>query len=222
MPLSRSQVDHLWKVYLELGVMERHFGDAQLRCRALASTWLLAMFAGFGFLISKDPTLFKREILIASLGFISTSAIFSMWVIDLVIYQRLLDAAFIEGLSLEEAQPWLPQVRSNQRKLLKGIALARFSYFYAVAFGISYLIGCIGVTLSLSSKYSNSYLIFGIIILFVIIAIYLETHMLKETKSTKKYEDSIKLDRTNDYKTFERYREVAFSQNKYRKIADEE
>jgi len=222
MPVNRSEREHLWKVYLELGVMERHFGDAQLRCRAIASTWLLAMFAGFGFLISKDLNVFPPQMLIAALGFVSASALFIMWVIDLVIYQRLLDAAFIEGMSLEEGQPWLPQVRSNRRKLLKGVALGRFTNFYAVAFGISYLIGCLGVTLLLMSIYPNNNSIFGITILFVLIAVYIENHMLKVTKSTKKYENSIRPDRTEDYKTFEKYRKIAFSENEITEVAKEE
>ena len=211
MGLNQSEREHLWNTYVELGTMERHFGDAQLRCRALASTWFLAMFAGIGFLISKDIKGFSPDVLLAAIGFFSAAALFVMWVIDLIIYQRLLDAAFIEGMSLEEAQPWLPQVRLNRRELLKGTGLIRFSRYYAIAFGVAWVVGCISAIRALVLKYPDSKWSYVAAFLMVSILVYFELRALRETKSTKDYEHKIRQKRTSDYANYEQYREMAFS-----------
>src|SRR5207245_7332708 len=41
------------EVYKELGTYERHFNQMQSVCRSLASTWLLATFAGIGYIFEK-------------------------------------------------------------------------------------------------------------------------------------------------------------------------
>ena len=104
MPEVHASREHLWNVYKELGEMEKHFGDMQFRCRTLASTWVLASLAGYGFLISNDVGDYKG-LLITLVGICTAGALFVMWIMDLNIYQRLLDASFIEGMAMEDAQP---------------------------------------------------------------------------------------------------------------------
>src|SRR6266536_2277682 len=44
--VPKELFDKVWKLVLECGEQERHFGNLQGIYRGLASTWLLAMFAG--------------------------------------------------------------------------------------------------------------------------------------------------------------------------------
>lgn len=188
--------DHLWNVYKELGEMEKHFGDMQFRCRSLASTWVLASLAGFGFLISNNVGDY-RYLLVTLVGLCTSGAIFVMWIMDLNIYQKLLDAAFIEGMSIEDAQDWLPKVRNNRRQLLKGLALGKLTYYYAAAFFIASFIGAIGLT-SISIRISTLYLLL-LLAVYAIIVIYFMVLMLQTTSSTKNYEKDLRDTRTKAY-----------------------
>ena len=188
--------EHLWNVYKELGEMEKHFGDLQFRCRTLASTWVLASLAGFGFLITNNVGGFG-DLLVFLVGVCASGALFVMWIMDLNIYQKLLDAAFIEGMSLENAQPWLPSIRNNRRELLKGTALGKLTYYYSAAILITSFIGGIGLD-KMSEKYSflHSFTNLGI---YTFIVVCLIVVMLKSTSSTKDYEKEIRDERTKAY-----------------------
>src|SRR5215831_10526015 len=121
--------DRIWKIYCELGVIERHFNNVQSTYRALASTWLLAALGGIGFVISKELTLrIPSELIIGAIGIAAGIGVYLLWVLDLLVYQRLLDAAYIEGRNLETNHQWLPQVRNNMRVLLGGAGAWRWSY----------------------------------------------------------------------------------------------
>lgn len=188
--------EYLWDVYKELGEMEKHFGDMQFRCRSLASTWVLACLAGFGFLISNDVGDYKY-LLISLVGISASGALFVMWIMDLNIYQKLLDAAFIEGMSLEDAQDWLPKVRNNRRELLKGLALGRLTYYYAAAFLITAFIGAVGIV---SVSIGNSILYLSLLLgVYVIVVVYFIVLMLLTTSSTKDYEKELRAVRTKSY-----------------------
>jgi hypothetical protein len=59
MARKRDNVDHhlferVWKELSELASAERHFNTLESSYRALASTWLLATFAGAGFVLTAD------------------------------------------------------------------------------------------------------------------------------------------------------------------------
>jgi len=130
---DNNEQDRVWKIYCELGLIDRHFNNAQSNCRALASTWMLATFAGIGVVISKDLSVqFPKELIIAAMGLASAVGLSLLWMLDLLVYQRLLDSAYYEARKLEIDQPWLPQVRNNMRKLLKGRSLALIALFYIV------------------------------------------------------------------------------------------
>lgn len=149
MPIPAESREQLWATYCELGLMERHLGAQQTRYRALASTWLLAALGAMGFVLSER---FKGQIpdlmVIGLIGFASSLGICLLWAIDLLVYQRLLDGAYIEGRSLEAAQPWLPQVRNNVRHLLGGAGLALIGWYYIVIVVFLAAVGGAGMLMS--------------------------------------------------------------------------
>jgi hypothetical protein len=130
---DNDEYSRVWNIYCELGVIDRHFNNAQSNCRALASTWLLAGFAGIGIAISKEFNVhIAKELIVAAIGVASAIGLCLLWMLDLLVYQRLLDSAYHEARILEKSQSWLPQVRNNMRKLLKGRSLALIALFYIV------------------------------------------------------------------------------------------
>jgi hypothetical protein len=135
----------IWKIYCELGVSERHFNGIQSGYRALASTWMLAAFAGIGFVSSKEFTFgIPKELLVGVIGVGGGIGVYLLWVLDLLFCQRLLDAAYIEGRNLEDKHDWLPQTRNNMRTLLGGKGLSLVVWYYIAGTEVMFLIGGIG------------------------------------------------------------------------------
>jgi hypothetical protein len=101
----------VWKIVLELGQQERHFNQMQHQYRLLASSWLLAMFAGIGFSLSQANFAVPAEFAVAVIGLAGALGLTQLWSLDLRVYHQLLDGCFVQGLDLEVAHPWLPQAR---------------------------------------------------------------------------------------------------------------
>lgn len=98
--------DYQIQAYQEFGVYERHFNQMQSVCRGFASTWLLATFGGIGY------ALWNKEFLVSVVGAQTATAslvalaggtgIFLLWLIDIVVYHRLLVAVTYESSELEK------------------------------------------------------------------------------------------------------------------------
>lgn len=119
--VDKDTFERVWKIAEEISVQERHFNGLQTGYRNMASAWLLATFAGIGFAISQTiHVAIDREVLVAALAVAGCVGIALLWVLDLLVYHRLLDSCFIEGLILEEQYPWLPPFRNNMMKTQEG------------------------------------------------------------------------------------------------------
>ncbi len=105
--------DFIWKMVQECGEQERHFNTIQGIYRGLASTWLLAMFGGIGYILGKP---YPMHLLTALLGLALVFGIALLWMLDVLVYHRLLLAAFEEGKNLEDAHAWLPRIRTRMRE----------------------------------------------------------------------------------------------------------
>jgi hypothetical protein len=126
--------------FTEFGAYERHFNDMQARYRALASTWLLAAIAGIGFILTNDLQLsVDRFLLVAGIAVAAAFGVTLLWQVDLIVYQGLLEAAFLAGLVLEEEHPEIGEMRLLMlANVGGGSAAPRVVYFY---------IGCAGALL---------------------------------------------------------------------------
>jgi hypothetical protein len=52
--IKGEEFENVWHFVTEIGLNERHFNQLQSSYRTLASQWLLAAFAGIGFVISSN------------------------------------------------------------------------------------------------------------------------------------------------------------------------
>ena len=139
--------DRVWKMYAEIGTIERHFNDLQSKYRVMASTWLLAAFTGIGFVFSKTlNTHIPEELIAAGIATASAIGISLIWILDLLVYHRLLAAAFAEGYELEQQHSWLPCIHTNMYNLHNGIGvLPKVVWFYVTGAAIQALIGGIAL-----------------------------------------------------------------------------
>ncbi len=105
----------LLEMIKELGAAERHFNGTQAQYRAMASAWMLATFAGIGFLLTRSKELpLPVDVAIPLIAFAGAVGAFILWVMDLMVYHRLLHACFETARGLECAHPGLlPQTRSR-------------------------------------------------------------------------------------------------------------
>ncbi|MCF0039766.1 cupin domain-containing protein [Dyadobacter fanqingshengii] len=115
----------------EIGEQERHFNTLTGTYKTMASTWLLAVFGGIGFVLANriEPWLLYT----AGIGIAGSVGILLLWIIDLCVYQRLLNAAFTEGLKIEERYIWLPRIRHVMvANVNTGSITTNLSWFYVL------------------------------------------------------------------------------------------
>jgi hypothetical protein len=142
-PAAAMTPDQLWPALTEVGAYERHFNDIQSKYRALASTWLLATFGGVGFVLSQRTLELPFDRLVGAgfLGVAGAVGVVLLWVLDLLVYHRLLDAVFVAALKLEADYPQLPRLRTNMvLSLDKEGVLPRVVWFYMAGTGVLLLV----------------------------------------------------------------------------------
>jgi hypothetical protein len=125
-------MDNDWEIIKTITEAEHHFNNLCFKIRTLASTWLLATFAGVGFLITKsiEPNL-KVENILVLLCWVGSLGILVLWILDLQIYQKLLSAWFDARKPIEERNPGYPQIRQAIKKTqLGGRASNLIKVFY--------------------------------------------------------------------------------------------
>lgn len=138
--MNRSRVpaltpERLLDLQSEITSTEIRLGAFQSGFRLLASTWLLAGLGGIGFCLT-GPELagLPARRVAGILGVAGSIGILLLWTLDVRVYQRLVSANFNEGLALETAFPWLPQIRTQIRARFRG-ALTRIvsGYYFALS-----------------------------------------------------------------------------------------
>lgn len=93
---------------------EQHFNNVQSAYRGLASTWLLAAFAGMGFVLTKDDP----RLLVQMTAVAAATGIGVLWMLDQLAYLQLLNTSYDEARKWEKRYPALPQVRQSRKNLL--------------------------------------------------------------------------------------------------------
>lgn len=137
-----------WAYLQEIGTNERHFNQIESTYRGLASTWVLASFAGMGWFATTAASAYVPHALgVFAISVAGSLGVQLLWLVDLLAYHHLLAAYFLEGLRLEFRNPALPQARWNMWK--QGIVERRVKVFYA---GCSLVTLPFGVTATVLSN----------------------------------------------------------------------
>jgi len=182
-PASENLV---WDMYKNLTEQCQHFNSIESTYRTLASTWLLAAFAGTGFILkelhAENPGFF-----IAAVAGAAAVGIFLLWLLDLMVYHRLLAAAFAEQMALENQHEWLPQVAHGMMAAHNGAGVVpRVVWFYIASYTL--LIGIASVALVLGAAPSWSYAAqpLSMISLFVLFGVCVAFYMYSSATSRPK------------------------------------
>ncbi len=198
----------LWEYYQHLDAKLEYYGELQSKYRLLGSSWLLFGLGAIGYLAKDINTSAKVETLFLFIGIVGIITSFGLYIIynqDILLYQKFLDAVFIEKRALECANTWLPQASNNVRILLKGKGVKILLQFYLLGFGLTSFIGSLGFILWFKEKnqYRHETLItWGLVLLAVVLLSYFLNRINKKTPTTQEYEntDSLRENRENHYK----------------------
>lgn len=118
--LDQARLDRelVFDMYRECMTAERHFNDLQSVYRKILSVWLIAALTAVGYVSSNDVIWpLERPLLIASIFLIAGLGVALLWCIDLLVYQRLLDAYFFEAIQMEKDYDWLPRIHLRMRTI---------------------------------------------------------------------------------------------------------
>jgi len=132
-------------LFNEIGKAERHFNELQSNYRRIASLWLLAAFSAIGLVFSNATPLPIDPLLASAVvaGFAGAGLVL-LWTMDLLVYHRLLDSYFLEGLVLERKFDFLPKIRHNMMNSQDGTGkgvLVRVINFYVVPVNAMIVVG---------------------------------------------------------------------------------
>lgn len=155
---QRPEFDHVWDVYKHVADFEHHFNTLQSEYRTLASTWLLAMFGAIGYVLANPSNWpVDRFFIIAVVAIFATVGLFILWLLDLLVYQKLLHSAFVEGTQLELDYPWLPQIRSRMKRAMPNWrATNRTVWYYVTTTSAALAIATISLTIGTYEVLSDS------------------------------------------------------------------
>jgi hypothetical protein len=169
-PGDADNVDAVLRVIGLITTQEMHFNKLCADFKKMASTWLLATFGGIGFLISSDIDIgIDIYFLIGAVATAGATGIYLLWVVDLLVYQRLLSSAFTWRGRIEAENPWLPQIFDTMVNRIfaksvgfnlswfymlgvlvpAGIALVCFTYATINTLGFPWLVIAVAVFMSL-------------------------------------------------------------------------
>lgn len=93
---------------------EKHFNELQLKVRGIASTWILAGFGAIAYFIkTNQPVLeyFSTLTMINLVCLMIVIGLFVLWILDQLVYQRLMNANFVAGLYSEYRNQDEPPIR---------------------------------------------------------------------------------------------------------------
>jgi hypothetical protein len=142
--IEKTLFEQVWAIVKQLDEREKHFNDLQARYRTLASTWLLATFAGIGYVFTQSIASgvqlpWSRDAIAAAIALSGAVGITLLWVLDVLVYHQLLVAGYAAGARLEERYEWLPPIRKSSSKVGKKRHAVRWAIAIFYAVGISIL-----------------------------------------------------------------------------------
>jgi len=122
--------------YWKLSEMEERFNSSSGGIRGLASAWLLASLGSIGWIFNAyDAATWPLPmgfllIVVITLGSIGIT---TLWVMDQLVFFRLLNSVFLVGLKMEKDDHELPPIHSIMMKTQEGKGTHRWERFFYLA-----------------------------------------------------------------------------------------
>lgn len=137
---ASSEPDVFPEHYKQILDYERHFNSLESGLRQLASVWLLAALSAIAFLVRQNLTeaLVDAKLLVAIVALMGNTGLMVLWILDQLVYHRLLNAVYLLGLRMEFMAPNLPPIRTLMMLYSRKRGMARFQrlFYLAPMFGL--------------------------------------------------------------------------------------
>jgi len=135
---DRNNSDGIYEKYKRMQVYEHHFNTLETEIRKLASVWLLAALGAIAYLIKglylgdndASKVIINAELLISIVGLMGTFGLLILWILDQMVYHRLLNSVFLMGLRMEFKHKELPPIRTLMVLFSQKHGMARYMKFY--------------------------------------------------------------------------------------------
>ena len=177
----------------QIGAKEEHFNKLQTDYRKLASTWLLASLGASGYVLKSSLEIqIDHWYIVFSICMAASAGISILWMMDLKVYQKLLDCFFKEGFFLEiQNYQWLPPFRINIiRSQKSGEIPSKVQYYYFSSITILLLLGIVTIwNFKVFEDNIWGKIICSAIIFSIILALHISL-VSKYLKSTKKFDST--------------------------------
>ena len=147
-----------FKSYWKLSEMEERFNSSSAGVRTLASGWLLAALAALGWLL--DPSkpiswVIPLGLLLIAVCTLSIAGIATLWVLDQLVFHRLLNSVFLVGLRMENSDPALPPIRAVIMKTIEGGAHTGWERFFSAPLIVFVVLSAVIVTTGSNALFSS-------------------------------------------------------------------
>jgi len=119
--------------YWKLSEMEQRFNSSSGGVRGLASAWLLASLGSIGWIFNAYNAAtwpLPMGFLIIVVITLGSIGITTLWVMDQLVFFRLLNSVFLVGLKMEKDDKELPPIRSIMMKAQEGMGTHRWERFF--------------------------------------------------------------------------------------------
>lgn len=126
-----DKLEHYWK----LGEAEQRFNETQAGIRTLASGWLLASIGAIAVMLKAGGDgkwIIAPELIVVIIATLGCLGLAILWVMDQLVYHRLLNSIFLVGLRLEYADSTLPPIRSMMMESAEGEGMHQWQRLYYV------------------------------------------------------------------------------------------
>jgi len=130
-----TAAERVEKAYASIATYEHHFNNMETEVRKFASAWLLAALAAIAYVVRQEipKALLDAMLLIVIVCLIANIGLLILWILDQLVYHRLLKAVFLLGLRMEFKYSELPPIRTLMMLFSKRRGMSRFlRLFYLV------------------------------------------------------------------------------------------
>ena len=115
--------------------MEERFNSSSGAIRALASGWLLASIGSIGWIFNAynaETWPLPIGLLVTVVSTLGSIGITTLWVMDQLVFFRLLNSVFLVGLKIEKDDNEIPPIRSVMMKAQEGLGTHRWERFFYI------------------------------------------------------------------------------------------
>ena len=129
--------------YWKLSEMEERYNTSSGGIRTLASAWILAALGAIGWIFNSykfDNWPIPLGLLVVIVSLLATAGITTLWVMDQLVFHRLLNSVFLIGLKMEKDDPELPPIRSMMLKTQEGSGTSKWELLFYLAPIITFIL----------------------------------------------------------------------------------